>query len=69
MPLAEAWRVVERRAVDISDLFGIVTASPYFKPARPAAAGVLRADQFARGPTPGTRSKYGNISHRRSQRA
>ena len=32
MPLAVAWRVVERRGVDISDLFGIVTASPHFKP-------------------------------------
>ncbi len=69
MPLAVAWRVVERRGVDISDLFGIVTASPYFKPAQPVAAGVLRADQAERGPTPATRGKYGSINHRRAPRA
>jgi hypothetical protein len=55
--------------VDISDLFGILTASPYFKPAQPVAAGVLRADQSERGPTPATRGKYGNINHRRAPRA
>jgi hypothetical protein len=55
--------------VDISDLFGIVTASPYFKPAQPVAAGVLRADQAERGPTPATRGKYGSINHRRAPRA
>jgi ferredoxin len=69
MPLAVAWRVVERRGVDISDLFGIVTASPYFKPAQPVTAGVLRADQAERGPTPATRGKYGSINHRRAPRA
>ncbi len=69
MPLAVAWRVVERRGVDISDLFGIVSASPYFKPAKPVAPGVLREDYVERGPSPGTRGKYGNINHRRSQRA
>jgi len=68
MPLAVAWRVVERRGVDISDLFGIVTASPYFHPAEPVAAGVLRADQSQRGPTPAMRGKYGNINHRRAPR-
>ena len=35
MPLAVAWRVVERRGVDMSDIFGIVTASERFKPALP----------------------------------
>ena len=69
MPLAVAWRVVERRGVDISDLFGIVSASPYFKPAKPARPGVLRDDYTERGPSPATRGKYGNIAHRRSQRA
>jgi ferredoxin len=69
MPLSVAWRVVERRGVDISDLFGIVTASPYFKPARPLQPGILRDDQSERGPSPGTRGKYANINHRRAQRA
>jgi len=69
MPLAVAWRVVERRGVDISDLFGIVSASPYFKPAKPIQPGVLRDDYTERGPSPATRGKYGNIAHRRSQRA
>jgi ferredoxin len=69
MPLAVAWRVVERRGVDLSDLFGIVTSSPYFRPAKPKVAGVLRADQVERGPSPGTRGKYGNINHRRGQSA
>jgi ferredoxin len=65
MPLAVAWRVVERRGVDLSDLFGIVTCSPYFKPARPKEPDVLRNDQVERGPSPATRGKYGNINHRR----
>jgi ferredoxin len=69
MPLAVAWRVVERRGVDLSDLFGIVTASPYFKPAKAKTDGLLRADQVERGPSPGTRGKYGNINHRRGVRA
>jgi ferredoxin len=69
MPLAVAWRVVERRGVDISDLFGIVSASPYFQPAKPVRPGALRDDYTERGPSPATRGKYGNITHRRSQRA
>ena len=69
MPLAVAWRVVERRGVDISDIFGIVTASQHFEPAQPATAGVLRDDQVERGPSPATRGKYGSINHRRAPRA
>lgn len=69
MPLQVAWRVVERRGVDISDLYGIVTASERFAPAPPAIPGVLRDDQIARGPGAATRGKYGNINHRRAQRA
>jgi ferredoxin len=69
MPLAVAWRVVERRGVDLSDIFGIVTASPYFRPARAKVPGMLRADQVERGPSPATRGKYGNINHRRGQSA
>jgi ferredoxin len=65
MPLAVAWRVVERRGVDLSDIFGIVTCSPEFAPARPRLPGTLRADQVERGPSPATRGKYGNINHRR----
>lgn len=69
MPLQVAWRVVERRGVDISDIFGIVTASSHFKPAMPATPGILRADQVERGPSPATRGKYGTINHRRASRA
>jgi hypothetical protein len=69
MPLAVAWRVVERRGVDISDIFGIVTASERFTPAAPATPGVLRTDQVERGPSAATRGKYGSINHRRAQRA
>jgi ferredoxin len=68
MPISVAWRVVERWGVDISDIFGIVTASQDFKPARPKAGGVLRADQMERGPSQATRGKYGNINHRRAPR-
>jgi ferredoxin len=69
MPLSVAWRVVERRGVDLSDIFGIVTSSPYFEPAKPRVDGVLRTDQVERGPSPATRGKYGNIHHRRGQSA
>ncbi len=69
MPLQVAWRVVERRGVDISDVFGIATGSPYFKPAAPKTTGVLREDQVERGPSPANRGKYGNINHRRGQSA
>ena len=69
LPLAVAQRVVERRGVDLSDIFGIATASPYFAPAKPRTPSVLRTDQVARGPSPATRGKYGNIQHRRGQSA
>ena len=69
MPLQVAWRVVERRGVDISDLYGIVTASQSFAPAQPATPGVLRDDVVERGPSAATRGKYGSINHRRAQRA
>lgn len=69
MPLQVAWRVVERRGVDLSDLFGIVTASDRFSPASPRVPGVLRDDQIGRGPSPATRGKYGNINHRRGPSA
>ncbi|MBF6590009.1 MAG: hypothetical protein IVW57_05685 [Ktedonobacterales bacterium] len=69
MPLQVAWRVVERRGVDLSDLFGIITASDRFRPAPPRRDGELRDDQVARGPSPATRNKYGNINHRRAPRA
>lgn len=68
MPISVAWRVVERWGVDISDIFGIVTASQRFKPARPKTEGVFRSDQMERGPSPATRGKYGNITHRRAPR-
>jgi ferredoxin len=69
MPLQVAWRVVERRGVDLSDIFGIVTASDKFKPARPRKEGMLRDDQIVRGPSPATRNKYGNINRRRGPSA
>jgi hypothetical protein len=65
MPLAVAKRIVAARGVDLSDLFGIVTALPGFKPAQPRQPGVLRDDNPERGPTPATRGKYGNINHER----
>jgi ferredoxin len=65
MPLAVAWRVVERRGVDLSDIFGIVTSSPTFAPAPAKLPSLLRADQVERGPSPANRGKYGNINHRR----
>jgi len=61
--------VVTRRGVDMSDIFGIVTASPHFAPAQPVMAGVLRDDQVDRGPSPSTRGKYGSINHRRGPSA
>lgn len=69
LPLAVAWRVVERRGVDLSDVFGIATCSPLFAPAAARAGVPLRADQVQRGPSPATRGKYGNINHRRGQSA
>jgi ferredoxin len=69
LPLAAAQRIVERRGVDLSDIFGIATASPRFAPARPSLAGVLRDDQTPRGPSPSTRGKYADINHGRGPSA
>jgi ferredoxin len=69
LPLAVANRIVERRGVDLSDIFGIATASPIFAAAKPARAEVLRDDQVPRGPSPSTRGKYANINHRRGHSA
>jgi ferredoxin len=69
LPLAAAQRIVERRGVDLSDIFGIATASPRFAPAQPTLAHVLRDDQVPRGPSPSTRGKYANINHRRGPSA
>ncbi len=67
LPLAVANYIVTQRGVDLSDIFGIATTSPYFAPAKPQMPGILRNDQVERGPSPGTRGKYGNINHRRGQ--
>jgi ferredoxin len=67
LPLVVAREIVAERGVDLSDIFGIATASPFFLPAAPRTAGILRDDQVERGPSPGTRGKYGNINHRRGQ--
>jgi hypothetical protein len=69
MPLSVAFRIVERRGVDLSDIFGIASASPAFAPAPPAMAGVVRDDQVPRGPSPSTRGKYANITHGRGPSA
>jgi ferredoxin len=69
LPLAVAKRIVEVRGVDLSDIFGIASASPYFKPARPREPGVLRDDQPLRGPSAATRGKYADINHRRGPNA
>ena len=69
LPLAVANRIVERRGVDLSDIFGIATSSPRFAPERPATVELLRDDQVPRGPSPGTRGAYGNINHRRGPSA
>ena len=45
MPLAVAWRVVERRGVDISDLFGIVIGQPLLQ-----AGAASRGGRVARRP-------------------
>ena len=62
MPLQAAKRVVQARGVDLSDIFGIATMSPKFKPA-PAVKGIRRDDQPIRGLSPATRGKWGNINH------
>ncbi|HEX6478548.1 MAG TPA: hypothetical protein VF043_06870 [Ktedonobacteraceae bacterium] len=62
LPLQAAKRVVQVRGVDLSDIFGIATMSPKFKPA-PAVKGIRRDDQPIRGLSPATRGKWGNINH------
>jgi ferredoxin len=64
MPLKAAKRIVQVRGVDLSDIFGIATMSPKFKPA-PPVSGIKRDDQPARGLSPATRGVYGNINHER----
>lgn len=61
-PLQAAKRIVQARGVDLSDIFGIATMSPKFKPA-PAAKGIRRDDQPKRGLAPSTRGVWGNINH------
>ena len=61
-PLPAAKRVVQVRGVDLSDIFGIATMSPKFKPA-PAVKGIRRDDQPIRGLSPATRGRWGNINH------
>jgi ferredoxin len=68
LPLAAAKRIVQVRGVDLSDIFGIATMSPKFKPA-PAPKGILRDDQPIRGLSPATRGKWGNINHERQPNA
>ena len=62
MPLQAAKRIVQVRGVDLSDIFGIATMSPKFKPA-PAIKGITRDDQPPRGLSPATRGVWGNINH------
>jgi hypothetical protein len=62
LPLPAAKRIVQARGVDLSDLFGIATMSPKFKPA-PAVRGVKRDDQPERGLAPDKRGVWGNIHH------
>lgn len=62
LPLQAAKRIVQARGVDLSDIFGIATMSPKFKPA-PAVKGVTRNDQPVRGLSPDTRGVWGNINH------
>ncbi len=69
LPLAVARRIVEVRGVDLSDVFSIATASPYFKPAQPKTPGVLRDDYIPRGPSAATRGRFADINHRRGPNA
>ncbi len=62
LPLQAAKRIVQARGVDLSDIFGIATMSPKFKPA-PAVMGITRDDQPARGLAPDKRGVWGNIHH------
>jgi ferredoxin len=62
LPLQAAKRIVQVRGVDLSDIFGIATMSPKFKPA-PAVRGIRRDDQPVRGLAPDKRGVWGNINH------
>src|SRR2546429_248325 len=62
LPLPAAKRIVQIRCVDLSDIFGIATMSPKFKPA-PAVQGITRDDQPVRGLAPDKRGLRGNIHH------
>jgi ferredoxin len=68
LPLAAAKRIVQARGVDLSDIFGIATMSPKFKPA-PAVKGIKREDQPERGLAPDKRGVWGNIHHVRQPNA
>ncbi len=68
LPLQAAKRVVQARGVDLSDIFGIATMSPRFKPA-PRIKGITRDDQPERGLAPDTRGVWGNIHHVRQPNA
>jgi ferredoxin len=68
LPLQAAKRIVQARGVDLSDIFGIATMSPKFKPA-PAVKGVKRDDQPERGLAPDKRGVWGNIHHVRQPNA
>ncbi len=68
LPLAAANRIVQVRGVDLSDVFGIATMSPKFKPA-PLAKGTRRDDQMIHGPSAATRGKFAEINHRRGPSA
>ncbi|GCE25263.1 hypothetical protein KDA_07470 [Dictyobacter alpinus] len=61
-PLQAAKRIVQARGVDLSDIFGIATMSPKFKPA-PAVKGITRDDQPSRGLASSKRGVWGNINH------
>ncbi len=65
MPLAVARRIVAMRGVDLSDLYGIVTAMPNFRPWKARTPGILRDDNPERGPSAATRGKFANINHER----
>ncbi len=67
-PIQAAKRIVQARGVDLSDVFGIATMSPKFKPA-PTVKGVRREDQPVRGLAPDKRGVWGNINHVRQPNA
>ncbi len=68
LSLQAAKRIVQVRGVDLSDLFGIATMSPKFRPA-PVVKGIKRDDQPMRGLAPDKRGIWGNINHERQPNA